>query len=487
MMLMSSMKMMSSTATRSSLEIMLEKIQQREEQGIKELPPALPVRPVSKARLPPARRSLPINFQNIGLSENTKENKAATKLEDAKSSFELGEFEDEKTETEAFDESQMSVESDDDAALMAVPVSPEECECGDDVGFGLKKIGTWEDPRERELQGILGIQKYFRGHQARCYYRELKRGICTLQSFVRGENARKDYKLLIERLTAIVVLQKHVKRHMAWGTQQERQRAVLCLQAGTRRWLTRKHLRCTENLKRPSIENTNGMKNSYRKIPETKDHIWLPPSVLADLQKQVIRAEAALEKKEEENATLQQQIQQFEKKWSQYEAKMKSMEEMWQDQLRSLQISLAGAKTSLAAEDTTCHPGGIAGSPEYKHYNACNGVSTGTRTPTRSSLVKFSDPSHDVGPQQMNGRLNAISGLIEQQKIVFDNDASVLLKGKSGQSASRITPDIELQKLKLRFEAWKKDYKVRLQETKTTLQKLSNSETEKSHKRWWRR
>lgn len=33
-----------------------------------------------------------------------------------------------------------------------------------------------------ELQGIVEIQKYFRGHQARCYYHDLKTGILALQS-----------------------------------------------------------------------------------------------------------------------------------------------------------------------------------------------------------------------------------------------------------------------------------------------------------------
>lgn len=44
---------------------------------------------------------------------------------------------------------------------------------------------------------------------------------------------------------------------------------------------------------------------------------------------------------EEENEVLKQQIQQYKEKWSDYEAKMKSMEVMWQNQLTSLQVSPA--------------------------------------------------------------------------------------------------------------------------------------------------
>ena len=61
---------------------------------------------------------------------------------------------------------------------------------------------------------------------------------------------------------------------------------------------------------------------------------------MEDLQRRVLRAEAALKIKEEENITLKQQMQQYETRWSDYEAKMKSMEEMWQKQMTSLQVGL---------------------------------------------------------------------------------------------------------------------------------------------------
>lgn len=55
----------SCSLTRSSLEEMLESLRQMDEEREKkkDLPPALPSRPASKARLPPARRSLPNNFK----------------------------------------------------------------------------------------------------------------------------------------------------------------------------------------------------------------------------------------------------------------------------------------------------------------------------------------------------------------------------------------------------------------------------------------
>ena len=53
-----------SMIVRSSLEEMLDSLRRRdEEEKPKDLPPALPPRPTSKGRLPPARRSLPTNFK----------------------------------------------------------------------------------------------------------------------------------------------------------------------------------------------------------------------------------------------------------------------------------------------------------------------------------------------------------------------------------------------------------------------------------------
>lgn len=60
--------------TRSSLEEMLDSLRRRneDEEKKKDSPPALPSRPASKARLPPARRSLPNNFKvgGSGVVEN---------------------------------------------------------------------------------------------------------------------------------------------------------------------------------------------------------------------------------------------------------------------------------------------------------------------------------------------------------------------------------------------------------------------------------
>lgn len=60
---------------------------------------------------------------------------------------------------------------------------------------------------------------------------------------------------------------------------------------------------------------------------------------MEDLERRVLVAEATLEEKEKENAALKEQVKQLESRWSDYEVKMRSMEEMWKKQMASLQVS----------------------------------------------------------------------------------------------------------------------------------------------------
>jgi len=87
-------------------------------------------------------------------------------------------------------------------------------------------------------------------------------------------------------------------------------------------------------------------------IPQ--EQIDIQTSILAELQKRVVKAEATIGQKEEENAALQEQLQQYEKRWSDYEAKMKAMEEMWQMQMLSLQVSLLVNINSLLSAYIIC-------------------------------------------------------------------------------------------------------------------------------------
>jgi len=146
----------------------------------------------------------------------------------------------------------------------------------------------------------------------------------------------------------------------------------------------------------------------------------------------------------------------------------------------SMQMSLAAARKSLASENANNqHARRDVSSPFA--YDSEDATSMGSRTPSASTPLKYSSSISEAGL----GR-DAVSHLMrefDQRRQTFDYDARNLAQVRTGQSAT-VNSIEELRKLKHRFEGWKKEYKVRLRETKTRLQKLSNSEMDK-RRRWW--
>ncbi|KAJ4726231.1 myosin 2 [Melia azedarach] len=346
------------------------------------------------------------------------------------------------------------------------------------------QVGVLEDRRKQVLQGIVGFQKCFRGHQARYHFRELSKGVITLQSFVRGENTRRVYAGVAKRRTAI-----------APKILDEQLTAIICLQAVIRGWLVRKHFNYIHNLKQANSVNAKSKRRPGRKSSEMKDipqeQVQALPSALSELQRRVLKAETTLGQKEEENAALREQLQQYEARWLEYEAKMKSMEEMWQRQMASLQMSLAAARKSLASDNSAGEHGRHGASTSPHLYDSEDTTSMGSRTPGGSTPIKLTNSISDVGVgvgRECNGSLTAVGNLVkefEQRKQNFDDDVKALVEAKTVQPTPNMHPDVELRKLKLRFETWKKDYKVRLRETKGRLHKLGHSEVEKSRRKWW--
>ncbi|KAJ6833438.1 myosin-2-like [Iris pallida] len=204
-----------------------------------------------------------------------------------------------------------------------------------------------------------------------------------------------------------------------------------------------------------------------------KDEAHVQPTDLEEFQRRVVEVEAAVRQKEEENLSLKQMLQQYKSRWSEYEVKMKSMEEKWQNQLTSLQMSLAATKKSLAADDILGLPGRLGPSPNG-HYFETRNTSVEFQTP-ESTLAK---PPHDFGAR-LSRDTNGMRNPVRKEEA-----AKFPIEVKSGQLTPGTNTDEELQKLKSRFTIWKKDFKVKLQETKVSLQKIDDSESGKSRKKW---
>ncbi|XP_020591593.1 myosin-1-like [Phalaenopsis equestris] len=334
--------------------------------------------------------------------------------------------------------------------------------------FRTGQIGSLEDTRNRSLHGILRVQSCFRGHQARLYVKKRRNGIIFMQSFIRGEKTRRIFSDLVQKHRAAIVLQKHVKCQITRKHYMNIRNATLVIQSVIRARLAR---RCSGD----SLSYSAGPFDVTRE--SDPGQVQIKASVLAELQRRILKAEVNLREKEEENEVLHQRLHQYENRWTEYEQKMKSMEELWQKQMRSLQSSLSIAKKSLAIDDMERRSDASV-EQSWDSSGNQNGADSGPRPALRLT-----------GRDVMAG-LKTISHLteeFEQRAQVFADDAKFLVEVKSGQAQASLDPEKELKKLKLSFESWRKDYSLRLRETKVIINKLGSDEPGTPKKKWWGR
>jgi myosin-5 len=185
------------------------------------------------------------------------------------------------------------------------------------------------------------------------------------------------------------------------------------------------------------------------------------------------------------------------------------MEELWQKQMTSLQLSLAAAKRSLAAVEPVPH------TPKNKDetMNVCisagrhqnhatrhmlahdeddfdwdDDTTVGNKSPDLVSKCHQQKPEYMYGAEVEAGR-SVVGHLVREfdhRTEVFNDDVDFLVEVKSGVTEASLSPEEELRKLKARFDTWKKDFKGRMRDTRLVLQRLSNVESnERAKKKWW--
>lgn len=334
--------------------------------------------------------------------------------------------------------------------------------------FRTGQIGSLEDTRNRTLHGILRVQSCFRGHQARLHVRKRRNGIVMLQSFIRGQKTRSIYSSLLQKHRAAIVLQKHVKSRISRKHYLSIRGASIVVQSVIRARLAR---RCSADGLFEYAEPFDGKKDAE------PGQVLIKASVLAELQRRILKAEANLREKEDENEVLHQRLHQYENRWTEYEQKMKSMEEVWQKQMRSLQTSLSIAKKSLAVDDMERRSDASVNQSWDSNGNQNGPESAGL-------------PGLRLTARDVTSGLNTIGRLteeFEQRSQIFADDAKFLVEVKSGQAQASLDPDKELKKLKQSFDVWRKDYGIRLRETKVIISKLASEEPGTPRKKWWGR
>lgn len=158
-----------------------------------------------------------------------------------------------------------------------------------------------------------------------------------------------------------------------------------------------------------------------------------------------------------------------------------------------MQTSLAAARKTIAADNSTGQPakaGAVSPPPEYDSDDGTSTIShtTGGSTPNIPYILDFG-PGRDT-----NNALNAVNNLVNEfdnRKQAFDDDVKAI-EERSLHLGPNINPVDELKRLKLRFEAWKQEYKARLRETRSKVHRSGNHrsgytppEPERNRRKWW--
>ncbi|XP_020570932.1 myosin-2-like isoform X2 [Phalaenopsis equestris] len=303
-------------------------------------------------------------------------------------------------------------------------ILPEMCQVGyTKLFFRAGQIDVLENARNKTIERIIWVQKQYRGRQTRRHFQELKQAAITLQSFIRGYSARKKF----------CNLRSNQREKLYHETSNGETQRVL-----------------------------QERKASSEKHPEVQD------LALLELQSRALQAEAMLSQKVDECAALQEKLRLSDIRWFEKDIKMRSKE-------TSLQLSLAASKTDQACG----RPDSSPVNHNHQNYDSENGVSTRMhQTSDTTQLRRFpaSTASPVVDYEVKNGRVGPLFRELEHRIQKFEDE---------GRLIHQLDSEEEFRKLKVRFNAWKKDFKARLREIKASLRKSGSAEGDKKQKGWW--
>ncbi|KAM0043817.1 putative myosin ATPase [Helianthus debilis subsp. tardiflorus] len=344
------------------------------------------------------------------------------------------------------------------------------------------QVDALENLRQEVLGSTRELDNRFLGGRVLVDFHELKVGIVTLQSFIRGENARREFNVL-----------KKQNHGIALSSLDEHMTTVVHIQSVVRGWLARKHFNHMQSWKKSGLDRSRSQRKSSRKHVELRDllqeNVHILPQNIEELQKRVVKAESLLSERELENTALREQIRQFEIRWSEYESKMKAVEEMWQSQMASLQTNLAAAKKTLGSGISDVQIGRPVDSLSPNFYDSEDTIS-GIQTPSQMTPVRIGN-SRRGSSVVISDTIDNLSKEFEQRKQNFDSDAKAVTNVNRGRPPSKQIEDYN--NLKKKFEIWKKEYRNRLREAKTRLVKGIHAENggvgggggDKQTRNWW--
>ncbi|KAF0896098.1 hypothetical protein E2562_019328 [Oryza meyeriana var. granulata] len=203
-------------------------------------------------------------------------------------------------------------------------------------------------------------------------------------------------------------------------------------------------------------------------------------AVNLELERRAMLAEEAAQQKDgvvrqkdDEIAALRQQVEHYESRLLECEARMKSVEEELQKQITTLQMAQSNA--GRTGGSTTRHRQELSGS------GGAPAQSSGRRSEETSVMQQQPRGCEAIVAVAVDERqTEAVSRLateLQRESEAFEHGARAATEARPPNAKSVD----ELRRLKRQFGAWKKEYEARLRKTKAELKKLVRSSERSGH------
>ena len=182
---------------------------------------------------------------------------------------------------------------------------------------------------------------------------------------------------------------------------------------------------------------------------------------------------------ERENASLRARLAAETERAASFRDRLFEAESEWAGEMAALQAALAAVRAALESGEPPDPKVMAAIAAEEtengKHAKRASGVpsSSGSLAPSPGTPEEAPE-TRDSARRRVPGDaapVRALADELETRARVFEDDADFIVEVREGTSEADLVPLDELKRLGLRFEAWKRDFKERMRETRAALRR----------------
>ena len=373
-------------------------------------------------------------------------------------------------------------------------------------------LGHMEIVRKNTLEGIVSIQSHWRGHVARAAFLQARHAAVRLQAFARGQQARALYERMVRERRAAVKIQSHVRMAQARREYGMTLTAISVITRSARRWLLLHRVRQFAAERRAEVARLAAERQAReeaeaRAAAEAKARAEVQAKAQAvasitgtplrgaggdteaseiarDVAASAVAAEVSMSPvdasrgphpaaappaaaaagaaasadtrvlaMEEQNKQLQAALEHEQTLRAEYAWRLQQAELEYGENMRTLLHSVTTARSFLNGE---------IGMPTPEKQAAL-------ATAAKPQVLSPHRASQGQKPKGVEGQVQELQHEFHTKSRVFDDDTEFIKEVQTGKSRANMDVQYELKNLEAKFDLWKRDFKERLNSTKTFL------------------